>query len=55
MNWGGSICLETLVNTGTPAGYRQTYTAETLLLMITLNMTRARMQCTTAVGPYLRG
>mmetsp|Transcript_2001 Transcript_2001/g.6417 ORF Transcript_2001/g.6417 Transcript_2001/m.6417 type:complete len:517 (-) Transcript_2001:303-1853(-) len=40
VNWGGSICLETLVNTGSPAGYKPHLTVETILLMVMFNMTQ---------------
>ncbi len=39
VTWGGSICLETLINTGTAGGYRSSYTLETLLMLILANMT----------------
>jgi ubiquitin-conjugating enzyme E2 Q len=39
VTWGGSLCLETLVNTGTAGGYQATYTMETLLCMVLFNMT----------------
>lgn len=31
VSWGGSVCLEVLVNTGTPGGYNQTYTVDSIL------------------------
>lgn len=39
VTWGGSICLETLVNTGSPSGYNPSLTFETILLMIMFNLT----------------
>jgi hypothetical protein len=39
VTWGGSLCLETLVNTGTAGGYHASYTMETLMCMILFNMT----------------
>lgn len=39
VTWGGSVCLETLVNTGSPTGYSPSYTVETLLCMLLFNLT----------------
>lgn len=38
VSWGGSICLETLVNTGTSSGYQSTYSTEALLQMVLQNL-----------------
>jgi len=39
VSWGGSVCLEALVNTGGPLGYQSHYTVEALLVMVVFNLT----------------
>lgn len=35
---GGSICIESLVNTGTPAGWQPSYSVESILTLVLANM-----------------